>query len=117
MLSTAFTEIYNKNASELSYEVLYRNAYNLVLHKDGAKLYTAAKQVVSDHLQEVATGDVHAAWQELVNAPGTRDYEKQDAGVRFLKTVREAWEDHILCMKMIKGVLMYLVRSSDNMAS
>ena len=63
-------------------------------------------------LEDVAAGDVHTAWQELVNAPGTRDYEKQDAGVRFLKVVRDAWEDHTLCMKMIRDVLMYLVRSA-----
>ena len=109
VLSKAFAEIHNKNASELSFEVLYRNAYTLVLHKDGEKLYNAAKQVVSEHLKNVGGGNVHSAWQELVNAPATRDYEKQDAGVRFLKTVRDAWEDHILCMKMIRDVLMYLV--------
>jgi cullin 3 len=90
--------------------VLYRNAYTLVLHKDGEKVYAGAKEVVSEHLKSVATGDVHAAWQELVNAPGTRDAEKQDAGVRFLKIVRDAWEEHALCMKMIRDVLMYLVR-------
>ena len=72
-------------------------------------MYEAAKEVVGGHLEEVAVGEVHAAWQELVNAPGTRDYEKQDAGVRFLKVVRDAWEDHILCMGMIRDVLMYLV--------
>jgi cullin 3 len=109
VLSKAFTEIHNKNASELSFEVLYRNAYNLVLHKDGEKLYAASKKVVADHLRDVADRDVHGAWQELVNAPGTREYEKQDAGVRFLVAVRDAWEDHTLCMKMIRDVLMYLV--------
>jgi cullin 3 len=112
VLSKAFTQIHKKNASELSFEVLYRNAYTLVLHKDGEKLYAAAKQVVGEHLEDVAAGAVHNAWQELVNAPGTRDYEKQDAGVRFLKVVRDAWEDHTLCMKMIRDVLMYLVRSA-----
>ena len=54
LLSKAFTEIHNKNASELSFEVLYRNAYTLVLHKDGEKLYAAAKQVVGAHLEDVA---------------------------------------------------------------
>jgi cullin 3 len=110
ILSKAFTEIHNKNASELSFEVLYRNAYTLVLHKDGEKLYNAAKQVVAAHLTQVAAGGVYSAYQDLVNAPGTRDYEKQDAGVRFLKVVRDAWEDQTLCMKMIRDVLMYLVR-------
>jgi cullin 3 len=94
--------------------VLYRNAYTLVLHKDGEKLYNAAKQVVAAHLTQVAGGGVYAAYQDLVHAPGTRDYEKQDAGVRFLKVVRDAWEDHTLCMKMIRDVLMYLVRRIYN---
>lgn len=93
----------------MSFEVLYRNAYTLVLHKDGEKLYAAAKEVVGKHLETGAAGVVHAAWQELVNAPGTREAEKQDAGVRFLKVVRDAWEEHTLCMKMIRDVLMYLV--------
>ena len=109
MLGKAFKGIYNKNASELSFEVLYRTAYSVVLHKDGDKLYEAAKEVVGAHLEEVAAGEIHGAWQELVNPPGTREYEKQDAGVRFLKVVRDAWEDHILCMRMIRDVLMYLV--------
>lgn len=37
--STAIGEIHNKNASLLSFEELYRNAYNLVLHKHGDLLY------------------------------------------------------------------------------
>ena len=37
--STAIGEIHNKNASSLSFEELYRNAYNLVLHKHGDLLY------------------------------------------------------------------------------
>ena len=114
MLSQAFTEIHNKNASDLSFEVLYRNAYTLVLHKDGERLYVAAKEVVGSHLETVAAGEVHDAWQELVNAPGTKDSEKLDAGERFLRVVQYAWEEHTLCMKMIRDVLMYLVRATWN---
>ena len=33
-LRRAIDEIHNKNASVLSFEELYRNAYNLVLHKE-----------------------------------------------------------------------------------
>lgn len=43
---TAITEIHNKNASSLSFEELYRNAYNLVLHKHGDLLYSGVKQSV-----------------------------------------------------------------------
>jgi hypothetical protein len=38
-LRKAINEIYNQNASQLSYEELYRNAYNLVLHKHYELLY------------------------------------------------------------------------------
>lgn len=44
--STAIGEIHNKNASLLSFEELYRNAYNLVLHKHGDLLYAGVKQSV-----------------------------------------------------------------------
>lgn len=44
--STAIGEIHNKNASSLSFEELYRNAYNLVLHKHGDLLYAGVKQSV-----------------------------------------------------------------------
>ena len=44
--STAITQIHKKNASSLSFEELYRNAYNLVLHKHGDLLYSGVKQSV-----------------------------------------------------------------------
>jgi hypothetical protein len=34
-LARAIDEIHNQDASKLSFEELYRNAYNLVLHKHG----------------------------------------------------------------------------------
>jgi len=34
-LAKAIDEIHNQDASLLSFEELYRNAYNLVLHKHG----------------------------------------------------------------------------------
>ena len=48
-LASAMEKIHNHNASTLSFEKLYRNAYNLVLDKHVGLLY----QGVQDHL------DVH----------------------------------------------------------
>ena len=45
-LRRAIDEIHNKNASVLSFEELYRNAYNLVLHKHGELLYDGVRQAV-----------------------------------------------------------------------
>ncbi len=38
-IKEAIHKIYAKQASSLSYEELYRTAYNLVLHKHGDLLY------------------------------------------------------------------------------
>lgn len=39
----AIHKIHSKQASQLSYEELYRTAYNLVLHKHGELLYNNVK--------------------------------------------------------------------------
>jgi len=50
ILANAIDEIYNRNASQLSFEELYRNAYNLVLHKHGTLLYDGVSDKLSTHL-------------------------------------------------------------------
>jgi cullin 3 len=50
-LSSAIREIHNQNASSLSYEELYRNAYNLVLHKHGELLYVGVRNTVKEHMR------------------------------------------------------------------
>ncbi|CAF4119813.1 unnamed protein product, partial [Rotaria magnacalcarata] len=49
-LKAAIQEIQKKNNSGLSFEELYRNAYTMVLHKHGEKLYTGTREVVMEHL-------------------------------------------------------------------
>lgn len=50
LLKNAIQEIQKKNNSGLSFEELYRNAYTMVLHKHGERLYNGLKEVVTDHL-------------------------------------------------------------------
>lgn len=50
LLKNAIQEIQKKNNSGLSFEELYRNAYTMILHKHGEKLYTGLREVVTDHL-------------------------------------------------------------------
>ena len=52
MLKSAIQEIQKKNNSGLSFEELYRNAYTMVLHKHGDKLYNGLRDVVADHLND-----------------------------------------------------------------
>ncbi|KAI5842672.1 Cullin repeat-like-containing domain protein, partial [Tricharina praecox] len=95
ILSQSLNEIHNKNASTLSFEALYRNAYKLVLKKHGERLYRQVKELVTEHLQHVA---VHAT------------IEKRSGGTTFLEQLQAVWNDHQLCMSMITDVLMYMNR-------
>ena len=64
LLKNAIREIQKKNNSGLSFEELYRNAYTLVLHKQGKKLYDTLRQVIKDHLVlEVVCASVRACVQ------------------------------------------------------
>ncbi|KAL6049859.1 Cullin-3A isoform A [Balamuthia mandrillaris] len=92
LLKGAIHKIHKQNASELSFEELYRNSYNMVLHKYGDRLYKGLQQVVDEHLKEVAN-DVAAANDEF-----------------FLEQLNKAWSDHKISMLMIRDILMYMDR-------
>lgn len=92
LLRNAIHEIHKKNASGLSFEELYRNAYNMVLHKYGDRLYSGLRDVVNSHLREVADSVV-----------GVHDDQ-------FLEAINTAWNEHKISMLMIRDILMYMDR-------
>lgn len=92
LLKGAIHEIHKQNASGLSFEELYRNAYNMVLHKYGEMLYNGLKQTVDDHLKDIANGVVVAVDEN------------------FLQELNKAWNDHKISMLMIRDILMYMDR-------
>ncbi|KAI9008595.1 Cullin [Hyaloraphidium curvatum] len=100
-LSQALKEIFRRNNGQLSYEELYRNAYNMVLHKTGAQLYNGVRNEISDHLVELAQDKIVPLFPQ-----------EDDANQRaaFLKAVKETWEHHTVCMGMIRDILMYMDR-------
>jgi cullin 3 len=92
LLKGAIHEIHKQNASGLSFEELYRNAYNMVLHKYGDHLYDGLKSTVLEHLKEVAN-QVAASVDD-----------------NFLTELNKAWSDHKISMLMIRDILMYMDR-------
>lgn len=92
-LKNAIHQIHQHNASSLSFEELYRNAYNLVLHKYGELLYNGVQDVVKEHLREVA--------QSCVDCPDDR----------LLDELKRQWDDHKTTMVMIRDILMYMDRN------
>ncbi|KAG0492185.1 hypothetical protein HPP92_005583 [Vanilla planifolia] len=93
ILEHAIHEIYNHNASGLSFEELYRNAYNMVLHKYGEKLYAGLVTTMTWHLREMS--------KSIEAAPGDL----------FLEELNRKWADHNKALQMIRDILMYMDRT------
>ncbi|XP_009623064.1 cullin-3A-like isoform X1 [Nicotiana tabacum] len=93
ILEHAIHEIYNHNASGLSFEELYRNAYNMVLHKFGEKLYSGLVSTMTSHLKEIA-----------------KSIEAAQGGL-FLEELNRKWAEHNKALQMIRDILMYMDRT------
>ncbi|KAK8644318.1 hypothetical protein V6N13_123628 [Hibiscus sabdariffa] len=93
ILEHAIHEIYNHNASGLSFEELYRNAYNMVLHKFGEKLYSGLVTTMTSHLKAISSS-IEAA-----------------QGGLFLDELNRKWAEHNKAMQMIRDILMYMDRT------
>ena len=119
-LSKSLREIHTKNASTLSFEELYRSAYKLVLKKKGETLYARVKDFEQNWLaHEVRPRILEDLPETLLEAHGSATLtanERRVAGEKLLRSLKQAWEDHNLCMNMTTDVLMYMDRvyCSDN---
>ena len=111
-------EIHTKNASKLSFEELYRNAYKLVLKKMGEQLYLKVKEFEEVWLVNEIRPQVLAELSPCLfirhsgSAAIAMANEKRVAGEKLMRTLKRAWEDHNLCMNMTTDVLMYMVSRS-----
>ncbi|RWW35339.1 hypothetical protein BHE74_00059742, partial [Ensete ventricosum] len=72
---------------------MFRNAYNMVLHKYGEKLYTGLVNTMTGHLKEIA-----------------RSIEAAQGGF-FLEELNVKWGDHNKALQMIRDILMYMDRT------
>ncbi|KAK9675872.1 hypothetical protein RND81_11G037400 [Saponaria officinalis] len=93
VLEHAIHEIYNHNSSNLSFEELYRNAYNMVLHKYGERLYSGLVATMTAHLKEISKS-IEAA-----------------QGGSFLDELNRKWAEHNKALQMIRDILMYMDRT------
>lgn len=76
----------------------------MVLHKQGEKLYSGVKDVVEDHLRQVAKDNVVPSFPQTAPGGGVT------GGTEFLKELRNVWDEHTTCMLMIRDILMYMVQ-------
>ena len=115
VLEASLREIHTKNASKLSFEEQYRNAYKLVLKKRGETLYERVKDFEERWLTNEVRPRIIAVAVPVLSLFDTTSStiatvnEKRLAGERLLRALKQAWEDHNLCMSMTTDVLMYMV--------
>lgn len=70
-----------------------RNAYNMVLHKFGEKLYSGLVSTMTSHLKEIAK------------------YIESTQGGLFLEELNRIWTEHNKALQMIRDILMYMDRT------
>lgn len=122
-LQEALRDIHNKNCSRLSFEELYRAAYKIVLRKKGAELYDRVTKFEEDWFQEHVIPKIEVLVTQSLIAigvdrnSGTSVNEARDAGEKFLKGLRDTWEDHNMSMNMTADILMYLDRGFTQLDS
>lgn len=112
-LSISLRNIHTKNASTLSFEELYRNAYKLVLKKKGEPLYNKVKEFeqnwLAHEVRPQILDELPPTLLAAYNGAHLTVNEKRVAGEKLLRSLKSAWEDHNLTMNMITDVLMYMV--------
>ena len=90
IIKDAIQKIYAQQASQLSYEELYRTAYNLVLHKHGEMLYENVKKTTVEMLTPITA--------RLVDLPDESVDEE----------IVKVWEMEKYVIIMIKDILLYM---------
>mmetsp|Transcript_11033 Transcript_11033/g.18170 ORF Transcript_11033/g.18170 Transcript_11033/m.18170 type:complete len:963 (-) Transcript_11033:61-2949(-) len=127
-LASAMDEIHNRNASTLSFEELYRNAYNLVLHKHGGLLYEGITERLTVHLRRCGGRLVTLQREIAQSSGGTTNKTKSVGGggaansgigagsdsllqYRLLEELSRAWTEHRITMVMVRDIFMYMDRT------
>ena len=108
----AIKQIQNKNASTLSFEETYRNAYNLVLNKNGEMLYNGLQNITKDYLNDLIN-------KNISHLSANFNSSNSHLGETFLKSLKCCWDEHLSCLLKLRDVLKYMDKvytSNQNVA-
>jgi cullin 3 len=87
------------------------------LRKRGEDLYNRVIAFEADWLKNTVQLEVkRLISSELMTTLGSTSMnaaERRVAGEKFLKGIKQQWQDQHVCMAMLADVLMYLVRLSN----
>ena len=90
-IENAIHQIYEQNASSLSFQNLYTSGYQIILHKHGDILYNGVEETITRHIE------------------GERNKVMAQPDEVFLQELLDNWEKHRTAVSMIRDILMYMV--------
>eukprot|EP00184_Porphyridium_aerugineum_P006505 CAMPEP_0184695378 /NCGR_PEP_ID=MMETSP0313-20130426/3022_1 /TAXON_ID=2792 /ORGANISM="Porphyridium aerugineum, Strain SAG 1380-2" /LENGTH=823 /DNA_ID=CAMNT_0027153815 /DNA_START=274 /DNA_END=2745 /DNA_ORIENTATION=- len=93
ILQNAIGEIFARNTGNLSYEELYRYAYNMVLYKHGPYLYKGLQDTLTSYLLKIA------------------DIVKKTPESLVLREVHAQWDSYRMSMTHVRDIFMYMDRT------
>ncbi|KAK4058456.1 hypothetical protein OIO90_000615 [Microbotryomycetes sp. JL221] len=120
----AVKQIQQHQASMLSFEAVYRNSYNLVLHKQGHTLYNSVAALITQHLEKETRDRIVPAFPPSTTsaalasgsggssaqggATGSSNMQAASAAELFLNRIKDVWDDHMACMSKLRDVFKYM---------
>ncbi|KAJ1680340.1 hypothetical protein EV182_000210 [Spiromyces aspiralis] len=103
-LELAIREIYQQNASKLSFEQLYGSAYKLVQNQWGNYLYSGVRRVITEEVSRIFR-------DRLLDSKSRAEANfSAETAQEFLKTLRSVWSNHVMSMLIVKDILIYVDR-------
>ncbi|KAF9581254.1 Cullin-3 [Lunasporangiospora selenospora] len=102
-IANAITAIHEKRANTLSYEEVYRCGYNMVVHKQGSRLYSNVRDFISEQLESDAEKNIVPVLSLVDTSPSE--------GAQVLKAIQKMWQHHTTCMLMISTILVHMDRN------
>ncbi|RUS26085.1 Cullin repeat-like-containing domain protein [Jimgerdemannia flammicorona] len=99
VIAQGIWNVLHKNLLDVLPGDLYRRVYNIILHKNGDKLYQGVRDIITQHLEAVARDQI---------APAL------GVGARLRPEASEvrrqmAWEDYLTAIRLVGDILLYMV--------
>ncbi|KAK4229172.1 Cullin [Podospora fimiseda] len=121
-LRGALIDIHNKVVSALSFEHLYRASYKITLRKNGRLLYDKVIEFETQWFREHVLPRIddlvanNLAGLSLLQIATSSSHERRETGEKFLRGIRERWQDHNTAMNMAADILLYMERTGPEAA-
>ncbi|RUP42813.1 Cullin repeat-like-containing domain protein, partial [Jimgerdemannia flammicorona] len=113
VIAQGIWNVLHKNLLDVLPGDLYRRVYNIILHKNGDKLYQGVRDIITQHLEAVARDQIAPALGVGARTGRTKAGSirgaSSDGGAAFLNILKKAWEDYLTAIRLVGDILLYMV--------